>query len=297
MAFQGSLSAIVTPFLDEPGPAPAVDFKALDDLVEWQIASGIDGIVACGSTGEAATLSDTEKLQVIKRVCEVAKGRVPIIAGTGTNATKHSIDFTKAVREFKVDGVLVVSPYYNKPSQEGLFQHFQAVAKEGGLPTVVYNIPGRSVVEIAPATFRRLAEVPNIAAVKHAVDSITRLIEVADALQGKVALLAGDDPMVHAVFSVGGTGVISACASVFPRMMKSISAPALQGDMKSALAAQVRALPFIQALFLETNPVPAKAVLKQLGIIPSDAVRLPLVRVSAETKTKLQTIFAGFQDG
>lgn len=294
--FQGCISAIVTPFQSEPNGFPEIDWKSLDNLVEWQIASGIDGIVACGSTGEAATLSDSEKYSVIKRVCEVVRGRVPVIAGTGTNSTKSSLEMTQGVKALKVDGALIVAPYYNKPTQEGLFQHFATLAQSGGLPVVVYNIPGRSVVEIAPSTFRRLVDIPGIVALKHAVDSITRLVEVSDSLQGKVSLLAGDDPMVHAIYSVGGKGVISACASVFPKMMKSITEAGQRGDLADCLKHQIRALPYIQGCFLETNPVPAKTVLKMQGIIASDAVRLPLVSVSEDTRKRLTNLFAGFSD-
>ncbi len=295
--FQGTLSAIVTPFLSTPAEHPAIDFKALDDLVEWQIASGVDGIVACGSTGEAATLSDEEKLAVIKRVTSVVKNRVPVIAGTGTNATRATIEFTKAVKEIPgIDGALVVAPYYNKPTQEGLFQHFREVAREGGLPVVVYNIPGRSVVEILPATFSRLKDVPGIVAVKHAVDSISRLLELASALEGRVTILAGDDPIIHSVLSVGGKGVISASATVIPRAIKKITALGLKGDLTGALKAQQAALPLINTLFIETNPVPAKAALKIMGKISSDAVRLPLVPVSDGTRVILMNHFKGYNE-
>lgn len=295
--FQGTLSAIVTPFLSTPAEHPAIDFKSLDELVEWQIASGVDGIVACGSTGEAATLSDEEKLAVIKRVTAVVKKRVPVIAGTGTNSTRSTIELTKAAKEIPgIDGALVVAPYYNKPTQEGLFQHFREVAREGGLPVVVYNIPGRSVVEILPATFSRLKDVPGIVAVKHAVDSISRLLELASALDGKITILAGDDPIIHSVLSVGGKGVISASATVIPRAIKKITEPGLKGDLSGALIAQQAALPLINSLFIETNPVPAKAALKIMGKISSDAVRLPLVPVSEGTRVILMNYFKGYNE-
>lgn len=290
MMFQGCFSAIVTPFRE--GSAE-LDIPALDALVEWQLESGIDGIVACGSTGEAATLDDEEKVKVIRRVCEIVKGRVPVIAGTGNNCTRHSIELTKAVQTCGVDGVLLVAPYYNKPSQEGLFRHFEAVANEGKIPVIVYNIPGRSVVEILPPTLERLSKLPGIVGVKHAVDSVSRLVEVAAALDGRASLLAGDDPMVHAVLSVGGSGVISASATVIPKTMRRITDAGRKGDLNSAFEYQKKAMPFINALFLETNPTPAKAALKILGKIPSDTLRLPLVPVTESTRARLQDLFAG----
>lgn len=298
--FQGTLSAIVTPFKDSPpgtNTEQAVDFDALSSLVEWQVSAGVDGIVVCGSTGEAATLRADEKLAVIRRVADIVKGRVPLIAGTGTNATQPSVEMTKAVKAIPhIDGVLAVAPYYNKPSQEGLFRHFEVIAKEGGLPLVVYNIPGRSVVEIAPATLARLSKVPGIVAVKHAVDSISRLVEIADAIDGRIAILAGDDPIIHAVMSVGGKGVISASATVIPRMIKRITQAALEGKLEASFAAQKKALPYIQALFLETNPVPAKAALRIMNQISSDAVRLPLTPVTSPTLARLEELFTGLND-
>ncbi|MFN8389079.1 MAG: 4-hydroxy-tetrahydrodipicolinate synthase [Bdellovibrionota bacterium] len=286
--FTGTHSAIVTPFLDAPEENPAIDYASLENLIEWQLTTGISGIVVCGSTGEAATLSTDEKLAVIRRTVEVVRGRVPVTAGTGTNCTYDSVELTKRVKSLGVDAVLAVAPYYNKPTQEGLFQHFKAIAEQGKLPVVVYNIPGRSVVEISAATLGRLAKLSEIAAVKQAVDSASRLLEVQTALDGNAALLAGDDPLTYAVLSVGGHGVISASATVIPEDMVAITTPGLKGDFKSALAAQQQALPRINALFAETNPIPAKAALKLLGKITSDAVRLPLTRATEQTRTELK---------
>ncbi len=289
---QGMYSAIVTPFRDEPGPNPSVDYESLERLIEWQIASKVNGLVVCGSTGEAATLSHEEKLAVLKRSMEIVGGRIPVIAGTGTNSTQDSVELTKKAKALKVDGVLLVAPYYNKPTQDGLYEHFKLVAEEGGLPAVIYNIPGRSVVEISTSTFRRLAGVKNIVAVKQAVDSASKLVELSEAVGDKLALLAGDDPLVFAVMSVGGKGVISACGSVIPKEMLAITDAGLKGDWKGCLVAQQRALPAINALFLETNPIPAKAALFMLGRIASDAVRLPLVRASEKTRQELSKLIS-----
>jgi 4-hydroxy-tetrahydrodipicolinate synthase len=291
--FSGTLPAIITPFLPADSGTPQVDYESLEQLIEWQLECGVSGIVVCGSTGEAATLSAEEKLAVIKRTAEIVRGRVPVIAGTGTNCTADSVELTRRCKELPgVDGVLLVAPYYNKPTQEGLYRHFKTVAEQGKLPVVVYNIPGRSVVEISPATLRRLAQVPGIVAIKHAVDSASRLLEVAEAIDGRLNLLAGDDPLTYAVFTVGGKGVISASASVIPREMLAITEAGLRGDMPTALAAQLKALPLIHALFLETNPIPAKAALKMLGRISSDAVRLPLVPAADSTRAELKRLLS-----
>lgn len=296
MEIEGTYSAIVTPFVAgdaNPLQPPAVDYESLDRLVDWQLEEGVDGIVVCGTTGESATLSEEEKLAVIERVIRRVKSRgaVPVIAGTGTNNTKQSIELTREAKRLGADGALIVSPYYNKPTQEGLYRHFTAVADHGGLPLVVYNIPGRTSVEISTETFSRLAAHPQIVAVKQAVDSVAKLLELAIVAKGRLALLAGDDPLVAAVFSMGGRGVISASASVIPRQMKAITAAGLQNDLRAAHEAQAAALPFINALFLETNPAPAKAALAIMGRIASDAVRLPLVQVNEATRRKLVELF------
>lgn len=297
MDIRGTYSAIVTPFVaggSNPLDPPAVDFESLDRLVDWQLDEGVDGIVVCGTTGESATLAEKEKLDVIERVLKRVRSRrsVPVIAGTGTNNTKQSIELTKEAKRLGVDGALIVNPYYNKPTQEGLFQHFTAIADHGGLPIVVYNIPGRTSVEISTETFARLAPHPQIVAIKQAVDSVSKLIELAMVTEGKMTILAGDDPLVATVFSVGGRGVISASASVIPQQMKEITDAGLRNDMQATLAAQSRALPLINALFLETNPAPAKAALAMMGRIASDTVRLPLVQVTDTTRKKLRELFA-----
>ncbi len=290
--FQGTITALVTPFKRS---AADVDLDGLERLIEWQIASGVDGIVLCGTTGEAATLSDEEKVAIFKRGVQVVAKRIPLIAGTGTNDTKHSVELSQEAKRAGVDGVLAVTPYYNKPTQEGQFQHFRAIAEQGGLPVVVYNIPGRTAVETQPDTFRRLAAVPGIVAVKQAVDSVVKLLEIAAAVDGKMALLAGDDPLTHAVFSVGGKGVISATASVLPELMLAITRPGLKGDMAACLRAQQEALEQINAMFLETNPAPAKAVLKMMGLIEEESLRLPLVPVGDATRSRLTQLFGSFR--
>lgn len=282
--FEGTITALVTPFKEDASAELQVDWESFDDLIEWQIACGVSGLVINGTTGEFPTLSPEERAEAVRRAVTVVKKRVPVIAGTGTNNTALSVASTQMARELGADAALVVNPYYNKPDQEGLFEHFKAVAEKGGLPVIIYNIPGRTSVEVLPATFRRLAEVPNIVAVKQAVDSASRLMEVVEAVDGKLDLLTGECSLTHLMMSVGGRGVISASANVFPEALIAITEAGLRGDFKASCQAQVRALPGIRFIFSESNPVPAKTALQLMGKIKSDAVRLPLRAASEQTR-------------
>lgn len=290
--FSGTLTAIVTPFKPLANGETEIDYASYEGLIEWQLSCGVSGLVVSGTTGESATLSKEEKISLIKRTVEIVRKRVPVIAGTGSYATADSISMTRAAKDAGVDAALVVSPYYNKPTQEGLFQHFSAVAREGGLPVVLYNIPGRCVVSIANETFVRLAKVPGIVGVKQAVDSACGLTELANILDGKMEIYAGDDPMTYLVMTLGGKGVISASASVIPEEMVAITSAAIRGDFESAKKAQWQALPKINALFVETNPIPAKAALKMFGKITHEDVRLPLVKASEKTRELLKEVFS-----
>lgn len=288
--FEGTIPALVTPFKSEPRERPEIDFAALDNLVEWHLECGVSGFVVCGTTGESVTLSQEEKLALVERVRDVVRGRVPIIVGTGTNCTASTIEMTKTVRKMGVDGVLIVSPYYNKPTQEGLYQHFKAVAEFGGLPVVVYNVPGRTSVEISIETFERLAAVPNIVAVKQAVDSAGKLIALAAAVGDRVDILAGNCDLTYSVLTMGGRGVISTAANLIPKEMVEITQNGLSGNMREAFEAQKRALPIIDAVFVETNPIPIKAALAMIGRIPTDAVRLPMTRATNKTRELLARV-------
>lgn len=288
--FQGTFPALITPFRQSGSGDPQVDLGALAEFVEWQIASGVDGVVANGTTAESATLTEEEKISTIKRVIEVVRKRVPVIVGTGTNNTRETVQFTRTAKELGADAALVVSPYYNKPTQEGLFQHFSLVAREGGLPVMLYNIPGRSSVEIATETMARLAAVPGIFGVKQSVDSASRLVDILAVVPRSFGIYSGECSLTQLMMAVGGVGTVSASANVIPKEMVSITSAMLRGEREVAQKAQEAVLPIIRALFRETNPAPAKAALKMMGIIPDDAVRLPLVSVQESTRAELRQV-------
>lgn len=299
--FSGTITALVTPFLaPKSGPAlgkreAPIDFDALDSLIEWQLDCGVNGFVACGTTGETATLDFEEWCSVVSRVVASTKGRVPVIAGTGTNCTGKSIELAEQAKTLGADGLLVVAPYYNKPTQEGLYEHFKLIALSTELPIVLYNIPGRTSIEISVPTFARLAEFKNIVAVKEATGNAERWMDLRTALGDRYQLLAGDDSLTHLIMALGGTGVISAAANAIPRQMVAITQAAEKGELKASLAAQCEALPLIRALFSETNPGPAKAALAILGKLPTDTLRLPLVCVQPHTRELLQSLLSMLQ--
>jgi 4-hydroxy-tetrahydrodipicolinate synthase len=280
--FFGTIPALITPFSGR-GNNSEIDFKTLESLIEWHLSSGVNGFVVGGTTAEVATLSATEKMELFKRTKEIVNKRVPLLAGTGSNCTRSTIELTQKVKSLGYEGALVVSPYYNKPTQEGLFQHLSAVATEGGLPVVLYNIPGRVVIEITNETFSRLVKVPGIIGIKEASNSASKIMDLIEIAADKVAVYAGDCNLTYLVMAAGGQGTISASANVIPQEMVQITEAARRKDWESARQAQLKVLPIIRALFAETNPAPAKAALKLLGKIPDDSVRLPLVGVREET--------------
>lgn len=288
--FEGTITALVTPFKPESKGEPSIDFQALENLIQWQLECGVDGFVSCGTTAESVTLSPEEQIAVTKKVLAVVKGRVPVIVGTGSNCTRKTIEMTQHVKELGVDGALIVSPYYNKPTQEGLYQHFRTVAQEGGLPVVLYNIPGRSVVDISIETFKRLAEVKGIVAVKEASGSATKIIELAETVGDRLTLLSGECHLTYFIMVAGGKGTITASGNVIPKEMLAITRAVKSKNFAAALEAQIAALPSIRALFAETNPAPAKAALQMMGKIPHDTLRLPLVPVKSETREQLAKV-------
>jgi 4-hydroxy-tetrahydrodipicolinate synthase len=280
--FNGALSAIVTPFRDG-----AVDESALRELIEWQIQSGVDGIVPCGSTGESPTLSHAEHEQVIKVAVQQARRRVPVLAGTGSNSTAETIRLTIFAREIGADGALLVSPYYNKPTQEGIVKHYQAIAASVDLPLLVYNIPGRTGSNILPETFARLCEIKNIVGVKEASGSIDQVSEIFRLCGNRLTVLSGDDAMTLPIMALGGKGVIAVISNVTPREVHELAAAALEGDFVRAREIHFKLLPLMHALFLETNPIPVKQALAFMGKC-SGELRLPLTPMSPVASEKLR---------
>jgi len=286
--FEGVFSALITPF-DESGEN--IDFDAWRSLIESQIKSGVHGLVVFGTTGESATLSLAEKMELAKSAVEISAGRVPVIAGSGSNSTKASVELTQSLKKLGVQGALTVVPYYNKPTQEGLYRHFSELADKGGLPVVLYNVPSRTNISISIETFKRLVVNPNIVAVKQASDSAGELIELAAVLQGTgTNLMAGDDPLLYFVMSLGGTGIVSASANVIPEKFVSIYNEMKAGNACKALETQIEILPVINSFFMETNPTPVKRALSMMGKIPFDSVRLPLVRANKSTEETLRKV-------
>lgn len=293
MKLEGVYTALITPFVTLGSRQSAEpDWDSIGQLVEWQIASGVSGIVVSGTTGESATLSVEEKLEILKLIVKQVAGRVSVIVGTGSNDTRKSIEFSQAVKALGVDAALAVGPYYNKPTQEGLYQHFRALALDGGLPLILYNVPGRTSVDIRAETVARLAELDEVIGIKESSGSAERLLELAPLTGEKFSLLTGDDHLICFCMAAGGRGSISASANVIPDKIVKIVKAGLEQRTADCLKLQLEAWPIIKALFLETNPCPAKAALKIMGKIKSDEVRLPLVPVSAGTRTILQGLLA-----
>ncbi len=269
--YSGVWTALVTPMRDG-----AVDLDALAELVEWQIECGVDGLVPCGTTGEAATLSPEERSSINRKTVEIARGRVPVVAGTGANSTRVTVDLSKAALEAGVDGLLLVCPYYNKPTQAGLEAHVRTVLAEVDAPVLLYNIPGRTGVDMLPETFLSLAEHPRIVGIKEATGSVERAARLVAGLEGRAGVFAGDDILYLPVLSVGGVGIISASACVAPQEMVAVMRCWLAGDVEGSRAAYQRLLELFEVLFLESNPGPAKAALHDMGRLAPE-LRLPLV--------------------
>ncbi|RUM23989.1 4-hydroxy-tetrahydrodipicolinate synthase [Rhizobium vallis] len=277
--FEGSITALVTPFADGK-----VDEFALRSLIEWQIAEGTSGLVPCGTTGESPTLSHAEHKRVVEIAIEAAGGRVPVIAGAGSNSTEEAISFVRHAQEAGANGLLIVAPYYNKPTQEGIYQHFKAIDAEATVPIIVYNIPGRSVIDIEVATLARIfGDCPNVKGVKDATGNLLRpSLERMDC-GNEFNLLTGEDGTALGYMAHGGHGCISVTANVAPRLCADFQRACLKGDFVAALALQDRLMPLHRALFLETSPAGVKFALAQLSKIRRD-LRLPLVEVSDPVK-------------
>ena len=286
MQLRGCGTALVTPFRQDG----SLDEAALRNLVAWQVESGIDFLVACGTTGETPTLSHEEWLQVIDITAEVAAGRVPVIAGATSNSTQDAVEKCKeAAARPGVDGILTASPYYNKPTQEGQYRHFRAIAEAIDKPVILYNVPGRTGATIDPSTLVRLAEVPNIAGVKDATGSITEMAEVCNAVPESFLVFSGDDAITLPLIALGGVGIISVASNEIPREMADMTRAALDNDWPTARAIHRKFLPLMQANFIESNPLPVKAVLAMMGRI-EEVYRLPLLPMRRDTRSKLQKI-------
>lgn len=284
---RGCGTALVTPF-ERDG---TVDEAALRRLVQFQLREGIDFLVPCGTTGEAPTLEHGEYLGVIRVVmAEVAK-KVPVIAGVGGNNTRKVIELAQEVEKLGVEGILSVAPYYNKPTPEGLFQHFQAIAEATELPVILYNVPGRTASNIEPATVARLAKIPNIIGIKEASGSITQQMEVLSAVETGFRVLSGDDAFTFPLMALGGVGVISVVSNEIPAQMTKLAHLLLDGKLAEARQLHFRLLPLMQANFLETNPIPVKAALAMMGLI-EEVYRLPLVPMKPENRAKLEKVLA-----
>lgn len=280
--FKGCGTAIVTPFTEN-----GVNFEEFEKLLENQIANQIDAIIVCGTTGESSTMTLEERKETIKFAVDVVHKRVPVIAGTGGNCTKSAIEMTKFAQEVGVDGALIVTPYYNKTTQEGLIAHYKAIAKETNLPIILYNVPSRTGVNILPKTCLELSKIENVVAIKEASGNLSQVAEIANLCGDNLQIYSGNDDQILPVLSVGGIGVISVLSNIMPEFTHTMVEDFLAGNLQKAIQAQIKAIPLIKALFLEVNPIPVKAGLNLIGYdcgIP----RLPLVEMTQEKQAFLK---------
>jgi len=269
--FQGSFVALVTPMQ----PDGNIDKKSLHDLVEWHINSGTDGLVIGGTTGEGSTLTDEEQYEIVADVVAQVKKRIPVIAGTGSNSTHHTIELTRNAKKAGADAALIVTPYYNKPPQQGLYEHYKMVAEKVALPILLYNVPGRTACDLLPETVERLAKISNIVGIKEATGKIERATEILKRCGKNFKIYSGDDATAMDLMLEGAVGVISVTANVAPSKMHLLCKATLNGDQATAKTVNDELMPLHQNLFLEANPIPTKWVLHQMGLIPA-GIRLPL---------------------
>ena len=282
--FSGSMVAVVTPMHADG----ALDYEALERLVEFHIENHTSAIVSVGTTGESPTLDEREHCEVIRRTVEMARGRVPVIAGTGSNSTQEAIDLTRCAMQGGADACLLVTPYYNKPTQEGMYLHFKAVAEAVPIPQILYNVPSRTACDLLPETVRRLAAVPNIIGIKEATGNLQRAHEIRELCGDNFDLYSGDDATARECIFAGGKGVISVTANVAPHEMHEMCEHALRGDRATAEAVDRRLGALHRDLFVEANPIPVKWALHEMGLIPP-GIRLPLTPLSAEYHETVRT--------
>ena len=284
--FKGVITALVAPFRGD-----AVDEEALRRLVDEQIRAGIDGFVPVGTTGESPTVSVEEHIRIIKIVVEETHKRVPVIAGTGANSTREAIELTREARAVGADGTLQVTPYYNRPTQDGLFRHFKAVADAAGLPIVVYNVPGRTGCDLLPETMARLCEVPLVVGIKEATGSAQRAAQILSRVGDRMVVLSGDDATAFPLYALGAHGCISVVSNVAPADMAAMWDAAAAGDWKKARELHYKVFPLSEGLFIEANPIPVKAALAMMGKI-SDEIRAPLYPMTGANREKVRKILA-----
>jgi 4-hydroxy-tetrahydrodipicolinate synthase len=286
--FRGSITALITPFKDG-----ALDENAFSQMVEWQISEGTHGLVPMGTTGESPTVTKDEHKRVIELCIEAAAGRVPVIAGTGSNNTLEAIHYTRFAKQAGADGALIVAPYYNKPGQEGLYQHYKTIQDEVDIPILVYNIPGRSVVDVSVETMARLARLPNIVGVKESTGDVTRISKHRELIGKDFIQVSGDDPLALAVMAYGGHGCISVTSNIAPKLCSQFQEACMSGDFKQALVLWGKLMPIHEVMFCETNPAPAKYAASQLGLCGSE-VRLPLTQMTENGRQAVDDIITRF---
>ena len=280
---KGAFSALVTPFKNG-----AVDEEKYREFIEWQIQEGIDGLVPCGTTGESATLSHEEHEKVIRICIDQAKKRVPVIAGAGSNNTSEAVSLTKFAKSAGADAVLHITPYYNKPTQEGVIAHFKAIAKDVSIPIIVYNVPGRTGLNVLPATMGRLyKEIPDVVGCKEATGNLTQISEIFEQVDDKFSLLSGDDFTLLPTMALGGTGVISVASNIVPKDYHDLCAAMLKGDLETAKKVHFKVAELCRVCFVETNPVPVKTAVALMGKMAAD-VRLPLVSLQPKSEETLK---------
>ncbi len=286
--FRGAITALVTPFRNG-----RLDEEAYRELIDWQIRQGVDGIVPCGTTGESATLSHEEHNRVIDIAVDEARGRVPVIAGTGSNSTAEAIRLTRHAKEAGADGALLITPYYNKPTQEGLYQHYRRVAEETKFPLILYNVPSRTGVNLLPETVARLAGIPDVVGIKEATGDLRQVSEVLEKCGDRISVLSGDDFTVLPLLCLGGRGVISVVSNVAPADMAGMVRAFNAGDLARARQLHFRLMPLARAMFLETNPVPVKTALALMGRIALE-IRLPLCEMTPENRERLEGVLRSY---
>ena len=287
--FRGAFVAIVTPFIDGK-----VDEQGLKDLIEFQIENGTRGLVPCGTTGESATLTHDEHHQVVELTIKTVNGRVPVLAGSGSNSTAETIELTRHAKKAGADGSLMITPYYNRPSPEGLYQHFKAAAEAVDIPIIMYNVPSRTGINMMPDTVARCAEIDNIVGIKEATGNMNQVSEVIRLCPDEFAVMSGDDFTSMVTIALGGTGLISVTSNVAPKDMAAVIDLALEGDIARAREIHFKLFPVMQAMFIDSNPVPAKTTLELMGKIQSGEARQPLYKMSDDTLEKLKKVISSY---